>query len=165
MSAFGLAVVAVLVAACGSSGESAHTPTASARSEALAYSQCMRSHGVANFPDPNADGQVKIASSSGINFYSPAFEAAESACQKLAGGGQSASGPSSAQTMSKFLAFSKCIRAHGVAGFPDPTTSPPPNAPGHTVSSHGVYLFIPITTDVNSPTFRSASAACGFHRR
>ena len=154
---FALAVVAVLVAACGSSG--GYAQTASRRSEALAFSQCMRGHGVANFPDPSADGQVKIASSSGINFSSPAFEAAESACQNLADGGPTASGPSP-EILGKFLAFSKCMRAQGISDFPDPTTSPPPPAPGRTVSNDGVYLFIAVTFDVNSPTYKAASAAC-----
>jgi len=62
--------------------------------------------------------------------------------------------------MSQFLGFSRCMRAHGISDFPDPTTSPPPPAPGRTVSNDGVYLFIPITMNVNSPTYESAAAAC-----
>ena len=161
----GIAATAACLLAAGCGGSSPRQTTASPTIaiEALAFSQCMRSHGVANFPDPNADGQVKIASSSGISFYSPTFEAAQSACQKQAGGGPSASGASSAQILGKFLAFSKCMRAHGIIDFPDPTTSPPPAAPGRTVSNDGVFLFIPITFDVNSPTYKSASAACRAH--
>ena len=123
----------------------------------------MRSHGVTNFPDPSANGQLKIASNSGINLSSRAFNAAQSACRKLSGSGLTASGPSTPHIMALFLAFSNCMRAHGITNFPDPTTSPPPPAPGRTVSNDGVYLFIPITTDVNSPLYKSASAACRPH--
>jgi hypothetical protein len=120
----------------------------------------MRSHGVSDFPDPSANGQIKIASNSVINFSSPAFNLAQSACQKLPGSGLSASGAATPRIMVRFLAFSECMRAHGITDFPDPTTSPPPPAPGQSVSNDGVYLFIPVTIDVNSPTYESASVAC-----
>jgi hypothetical protein len=47
----------------------------------LKYSQCMRSHGVPNFPSP---GQPTTSpASSPINVNSPTFVAATSACQRL----------------------------------------------------------------------------------
>jgi hypothetical protein len=146
---------AIAVAACGSSAKPGRH---SINDQALAYSRCMRANGVPGYPDPNADGQTKIASSSGINFSSPGFTAAESACRKFTAGGPSASG-ASAQILGKYLAFSKCIRAHGITDFPDPTTSPPGPAPGRSVSTDGVYLFIPITI-LNSSAYQSASRAC-----
>jgi hypothetical protein len=159
-----LVITACLLAAgCGTNAPRQTTASPTIAARALAFSQCMRSHRVTDYPDPNANGQVKIASDSGINFSSPAFQAAQAACQKLQDGGPSPSGPTSTQILGKFLAFSKCMRAHGISDFPDPTTSPPPPAPGHTVSNNGVYLFIPITFDVNSPTYKSASAACSPH--
>ena len=55
-----VAAVAVLATACGgaclrSSGGSASTGSATYRAD-LAYAQCMRTHGVPNFPDPNPSG-------------------------------------------------------------------------------------------------------------
>lgn len=150
----------LLAAGCGSNAHRDTTGSLTIAANALAFSQCMRSHGVTSYPDPNANGQVKIASNSGINFYSPSFQAAQSACQKLQRGRPSASGQPSAEILGKFLAFSRCMRGHGISDFPDPTASPPPPAPGRTVSTDGVYLFIPITFDVNSPTYKSASSAC-----
>jgi hypothetical protein len=162
--ALGPGIVAVagclLLSGCGGNSPTPTTSSPSIAAQGLAFSRCMRGHGVSNYPDPSGpDGEVKIASDSGVNFSSPAFKAAQSACQKLAAGGPRASG-SVAHIMSQFLAFSRCMRAHGITDFPDPTTSPPPPAPGRTVSNDGVYLFIPIAMDVNSPTYESAAAAC-----
>lgn len=153
----------LLTSGCGSNAPRPTTASPTIAAQALAFSQCMRTHGVDNYPDPNADGQVSIASNSGINFSAPAFQAAQSACQKLESGGPSASGLSSAQILGKFLAFSKCMRAHGITDFPDPTTSSPPPAPGRTMSNDGVYLFIPATFDVTSPAYKSDTSACKPH--
>jgi hypothetical protein len=161
----GIAATAACLLASGCGGNSPRPTTASPSiaAQALAFSRCMRSHGVPNYPDPSGpNGEGKLASNSGINFSSPAFKAAQSACQKPAAGGPRASG-SPAEIRSQFLAFSRCMRAHGITDFPDPTTSPPPPAPGRTVSNNGVYLLIPITMNVNSPTYESAAAACRPH--
>jgi hypothetical protein len=54
-----------------------------AQDQALAFSRCMREHGV-NMPDPNFDGEghvmMKIDDSSGIDPSDPKFEAAQQAC-------------------------------------------------------------------------------------
>ncbi|HWB21665.1 MAG TPA: hypothetical protein VG652_02120 [Gaiellaceae bacterium] len=50
------------------------------RAQALSYSQCVRSHGVPNFPDPASDGRIPDPASVGINQGSPKFEAANQAC-------------------------------------------------------------------------------------
>jgi hypothetical protein len=51
--------------------------------QALAFSRCMREHGV-NMPDPNFDGEghvmMKIDDSSGVDPSDPKFEAAQQAC-------------------------------------------------------------------------------------
>ena len=157
------AAACLLASGCGGNSPAHTTASPSIAARALAFSRCMRSQGVPNYPDPSGpNGEVKIASNSGINFSSPAFQTAQSACQKLAAAGSGASG-SPAHVMGQFLAFSRCMRAHGIANFPDPTTSPPPPGPGRTVSDDGVYLFIPITMNVNTPTYESATAACRPH--
>jgi hypothetical protein len=49
----------------------------------LAFSQCMRKHGITNFPDPifsNNGVRLQLAQSSGINPSSPAFQSAQKAC-------------------------------------------------------------------------------------
>ncbi len=59
---------------------------AQGRSQALAFSACMRKNGVPNFPDPEFSSgggvSIRIGSSSGIDPRSPEFQAAQKACQK-----------------------------------------------------------------------------------
>ena len=91
---------------------------------AARFAQCMRSHGLPNFPDATSPQEFKQsigASSEG----SPGSRSAETACMHvLPGGGppsQSAAG-SHAQTIAA-LAFARCLRSHGFPNFPDPTSS------------------------------------------
>jgi hypothetical protein len=67
------------------------TPAQSAAENAkgLEFSQCMRSHGVPNFPDPvtgPTGGQAINMSGLGIDQNSPTYQAANSACQKIVPG-------------------------------------------------------------------------------
>ncbi|HXR22997.1 MAG TPA: hypothetical protein VN786_10605 [Acidimicrobiales bacterium] len=55
---------------------------------ALKYSECMRSHGEPDFPEPNAQGLIKITNPTGVmGPHSPQFQRAEKACQSLDNGG------------------------------------------------------------------------------
>jgi hypothetical protein len=57
---------------------------ASAVTEALKYSECMRSHGEPDFPDPNGQGIIKITNATGILAQdSPQYLDAANACQSL----------------------------------------------------------------------------------
>jgi hypothetical protein len=154
-----------VIAGCGSSSEPKHA--AAAGGSGLAFASCMRAHGVPNFPDPSSGGGIQISSSSGINPFSPAFKTAQSQCAKLLpGGGPGAHGPPSEQAKQQMLAVSKCMRAHGVSGFPDPTLSPPanPGADSIAMGRGGVFLAVPRTINTASPVFQSAGKACGFGR-
>jgi hypothetical protein len=59
------------------------------REAALANAQCMRDHGITNFPDPtfDADGAagIKLDKKSGLNPDDPKFQAAQKACEKVGG--------------------------------------------------------------------------------
>lgn len=92
----------------------------------LAYSQCMRSHGLPDFPDPNSQGVIEGQSSSGsdgnasdLNPNSPTYQAAQKACQKYASGGTTPA--DQAQELAQALKYAACMRSHGVTDFPDPT--------------------------------------------
>jgi hypothetical protein len=50
--------------------------------QAEKYAQCLRAHGVPDFPDPGADGFFTVPA--GINLQGPTFEAASKACQSVA---------------------------------------------------------------------------------
>jgi hypothetical protein len=66
---------------------------AKVQEQALKMSECMRSHGVPNFPDPkfsSSGGTVRLSikSGSGINPSSPQFQAAQKDCQSDFPGGK-----------------------------------------------------------------------------
>lgn len=120
--------LSLLVAACGSSS---HTSTASRsagggeRSQAqqqqmmVSFAECMRSHGVSDFPDPGTFGfKSELAPNAS---HTPAFKSALTVCGHLL--------PSAAPEVhtpvqiAAFVAFARCIRGHGFPRFPDPTNS------------------------------------------
>ena len=116
---------AVAIAACGGSSTK---PTASANSQ-LALSECMRAHGVPNFPDPtqgpggegmtiNQSPGSSTLTVDGIPFSGPAFVVAEKTCE-LFGGGTAARPISESQKLALFH-FAECMRKHGVPNYPDP---------------------------------------------
>jgi hypothetical protein len=49
----------------------------------LKFAQCMRSHGVPDFPDPNTNGG--FSGTSTVNPSSPTFQNAQSTCMQLSG--------------------------------------------------------------------------------
>ncbi len=87
----------------------------------LKFSVCMRAHGVPNFPDPSSSGQVTM----NIDPNSGTFIAAQKACAKYSpGGGKQPSAAQQQKILANALRFSRCMRAHGVPNFPDPTSGP-----------------------------------------
>lgn len=123
-----------MIAACGAT--SANTPTASrsgrpstqaqlqhAQQAAVRFARCMRSHGVPNLPDPTSPQEFK-ASVAGRQ-KSPAFQSAATICRRLlpGGGPPSQSAASTHAQVVAGLAFARCLRQHGFARFPDPTST------------------------------------------
>lgn len=49
----------------------------------LEFAKCMRDNGVANFPDPDANGGTVISEDSGIDPNSESFKTAQQKCQQL----------------------------------------------------------------------------------
>jgi hypothetical protein len=147
-----------VIAACASSGKP--VGTSGSRDPALLEAQCMRLHGVPNFPDPTPGGPSIIPN--WINPRAPAFTSAEKACARYLGGG-SGQGSGSESEKLELLNLAKCMRAHGLPNFSDPTTSPPPAPPpgshtGNAIGIGGAYLAIL----PRSPALKRAAAACGF---
>ena len=87
------------------------------------FSVCMRSHGVPNFPDPNAQGTLTITTSASLDPGSPVFRRAEAHCQHLLPPGKTLSQAQQQRMKAGALAFAACMRSHGVPGYPDPTFS------------------------------------------
>lgn len=151
--AMAVAVVAGAATACSSSSASSPsraTGQAHSGGGPLAFSACMRSHGVANFPDPTSGGGIQIQAQpvSGINPNSPAFQAAQHACQSLLPAGKT-SGSVSPMVRAQLLRYSACMRAHGLPNYPDPTFN------GNAVNFGNLSGI-----DHNSAQYQSALHAC-----
>lgn len=123
--------VAVMIGAGCSNSPAATSPSAtnpaSNVSQGVKFAQCMRSHGVSKFPDPDPSGQLTIdavANGSGVDTNSTAFQQALGACKTLQPAGFTGT-PRSAQQQDAALEFAQCVRANGVADFPDPTANGP----------------------------------------
>lgn len=162
------AACALALAACGSSSKP-RTSASAGFSQAVKFSACMRSHGITNFPDPTSGGGINIQlnAGSGINPSSPGFEAAQSACSKLLPGGGPVNAHPTEQAKLQMLQLSQCMRAHGLATFPDPTTTQPNPAasggrPSLALGRGGVFLVLPSSINPQSPAFEQAAAACNF---
>jgi hypothetical protein len=124
------ATFSLLVAGCGS-----HSPTASngaggptpaqLQRDAVAFTDCMRSHGVSNFPDPTSSPREFKIALNPSSAHSPAFPSALGACHHfLPGPGPSSQTAAHSQAqIATFLAFARCIRSHGFPSFPDPTNT------------------------------------------
>jgi hypothetical protein len=121
--------------------------------DALRYSNCMRAHSVANFPDPDAQGNIRLSSSaSGVDALTPQYQAAAKACQERElTPGQSTS-PPGAQLLPEWLKYTACMRAHGIVNYPDPKP----------IGNYGVIVQIPesLHIDQSSPRFLAANQAC-----
>jgi len=164
----------IALAGCGSSAK----PTTLVKSAstgisaAVRFSNCMRSHGVSDFPDLSAGGgpMGQQLARSGVNLNAPAFQSAMNACKALAPAAKAAVGPTFAQSKAMMVAFARCMRAHGLKTFPDPTSSsaarasqaPQPSGAEMSYSGPGgsVTLDIPQSL-IQSPAFDRDSAACG----
>jgi hypothetical protein len=124
-----LAAVA-LFGACGSNAPSAGgtgNNTNANLAKAVQFSRCMRTNGVANFPDPDASGQLtidQVANGSGVDTNSAVFQQALSTCRGLEPAGFTGS-KRSAQQQEAALKFAQCMRDNGVTDFPDPAPDAP----------------------------------------
>jgi hypothetical protein len=130
-----LAMVALIVAGCGSSapsdtGTAASTSAAdstgtatknvSAQDKAVKFSECIRAHGVPHFPDPDAKGEYVF----GIDVSPAVWDRAVAACKALEPPG-ALSGKRSPKQQSEALRFAECVRENGVKDFPDPANGDP----------------------------------------
>jgi hypothetical protein len=123
---------ALLLAACGGSAGSAGGQAADSSyyGHALAYAQCMRTHGQPNFPDPNSNGGFILTGRyvdghlvSGVDPNSPQYQTAQKSCEKLLPKNPQKTAGHFAQQLQDALKYSACMRAHGIPNFPDPTVT------------------------------------------
>lgn len=118
-----LAPIVLLAAGCsggspgpGVAGGGSSSASTSASQSALAFSQCMRSHGVPDFPDPS-NGVIPKRSAQQLGVSTSTYEAASRACAHLAPNNRRLTRQ---QLMSAMGDFASCMRSHGVANWPYP---------------------------------------------
>jgi len=115
--------LSLVVTGCGGRSPTTAAGTTS-QTGVLAFARCMRSHGVANFPDPGSSGEVSKVQVVAALTHSSRPAAAERACHHiLPSSGLGA--PDTAQQrraqLAAALSFARCIRGRGFPSFPDPT--------------------------------------------
>jgi hypothetical protein len=143
-------VVTVLLAAAAATACSGGSPSAATSSSgnpnsaALAFARCMRSHGITDFPDPNAQGG--FSAPNGMNPDTPQYKAANNDCKAL--DGSATPPPYNPATVAALVKYADCMRAHGLSWFPDP------NAQGHLDVS------FPKGTGPGNSQYMAASKAC-----
>jgi hypothetical protein len=124
----------------------------SVHSHQVAFSRCMRSKGVINYPDPNTSGVIPKESAQQLGVTSAKYQSAQHSCQHLLP--NHGNGPNQAeiqQVKALGLQFAKCVRKHGVA-LPDPGSDGRIPDPASVGINQG------------SPQFEAANNACGKYR-
>jgi hypothetical protein len=126
----------------------------------LAFARCMRDHGI-DMPDPDTSGgggMVKIGGDGGDKAKADAemqkFQDADKACRDLLGdaGPQNMSPKQQQEAQDQALAFSRCMREHGV-NMPDPTFDGQGHVSMKIDGGSGL--------DPSDPKFEAAQQACG----
>jgi hypothetical protein len=109
----------------GSSGTASNSGTGGSkkvttRDKAVKFAECIRAHGVSDFPDPNEKNQFEY----GVSVSGPVWNKATTACKDLQPPG-TLSGKRTPKQQSASLRFAQCIRDNGVKDFPDPVNGEP----------------------------------------
>ncbi len=114
---------ALLMAACGGSPTSTDPGSRAfhrAYKKELAYAECMRSHDLPSFPDPDGNGIFETTITNRNDFDGPAYTSANKSCAHLAG-----HPPAAAQLQLseiQALKYAACMRSHGITTFRAATT-------------------------------------------
>lgn len=149
-----LLLAGALFAGCGGGGAAPPGSGLSAQlRSALAYSHCMRSHGLADFPDPNGHGDFRIQPTrrgSDLDPNAPAYQAALAKCGPIP---STVTAAQENQAFEKALKAAVCMRANGVPNYPEPTLT---KGAGGGIDLH--YNGI----DPKAPVVQAAAKKCGY---
>lgn len=148
--------VANLGAAASTSATGAPPPSGSRGqnySDAMAYSECMRTHHLPDFPDPDSRGRLLVNVHPGSDLLpsSHQYQSANKACRHLLPNDGQQTAAQAQQQLAQLLRYSHCMRSHGVQNFPDPTFT---NGHASLLFERGGAI------DPSAPQFRNAQEAC-----
>jgi hypothetical protein len=114
--------------------------------DVLAFTRCMRAHGVPGFPDPNAYGNFPK------NLIPRGVDAQITAASRICGHLLPASGSGHEVTTAQqhyYIEAAACMRSHGISNFPDP------------VFADGEVSFpVPSSISTTSTQYTAARATC-----
>lgn len=114
----------------GSRNDSSSGSEALTEEQALRFSQCMRDHGLPEFPDPTVDGEGNVqifrrgadGAPPDIDPQSETFQDALEACRELLPA-LPFNDENQAELQDQLLELAQCMRDNGVPEFPDPDFS------------------------------------------
>lgn len=151
-------LVALVPLALVGCGRGSAVPTSSSGATAgppiqrlVAYSTCMRRHGIASFPDPTSQGNLVVTPADHVDPASPQFRRAQAACKRYSpegtGGGMTPA--EHAKALAAMTRYVKCMRRQGIP-MADPFSGP----------GGGVGIVLPRSVDPSSGLYERADAAC-----
>lgn len=103
----------------GTSSTSAGGASSTYVSDKLSLARCLRSHGVPNYPDPNAAGEEPPGSKQLIS--TPQGQAAVGACTYWSSRIHNDVAAQNQVVQVEYVRFAECMRTHGLPEFPDPS--------------------------------------------
>jgi len=143
-----MAGIILLASGCGSpsSNPDASSSTGSSNvAKAVAYSNCMRAHGVDVTVGSNGD-ITGGGSGGGSGGPQQTVQSAQDACRHLLPNGGQPSQAQQAQALKQALKYTQCMRSHGMPNFPGPSVH------------NGLVGFNQV--DAGSPAYPKANQAC-----
>jgi hypothetical protein len=117
-----LAVPLVAAVAGGCGGSHTASSRGTAADPAAAWHQvvlCARAHGMPGLQDPQIDSSGKAIFPNGLNIPAQTRQACQPLLDRLIPSADRQQGPTAGQ-MAGLLRFARCMRAHGIADWPDP---------------------------------------------
>jgi hypothetical protein len=151
------AMALLAAAACSSSpsstgsGRSTNAGGSANSQIGINYANCMRSHGVPKYPDPDssneaANGLPKVSLQQ-LEVSSSQYQAAQNACAHLLPNGGQQTQAQSQQDLNAMRRYAQCMRSHGVPNWPDPTDD---SAAGWGFNLVHVHGFDPNSTQIDN---------------
>jgi hypothetical protein len=146
------------VASVPTTANSGASVAASGSANPVAYAQCMRANGLPDFPDPDAGGNIRLGGGGQAGAMDPnsqTFKQAQEKCKQYQStqGGNGNAPQTAPWSLDQKLAYSKCMRGHGLPDFPDP-------------DKEGQFPALPKggANGPGSPTFTAADKACAQYK-
>ena len=113
----------------------------------MKFSECMRSHGAGDFPDPTLGSNGLPSWTSSESRPPPAYQGARKVCGKDLPGLGLNTPAGRATATAEALKYARCMRSSGVPNFPDP-------------NGQGVLVIQTGDVQRSSPAFQQAQTAC-----